>query len=74
MSNGSGLADPFGVSVAAAAGANPHSSHYYGSASMGIISPPSLETLGLSAGGNILNSGANSGTSNGMSIYIIPAQ
>ena len=37
---------------------------------MGVISPPSLDTLGLSSGGNVLSGGTNSGASNGKLILI----
>ena len=71
MSNRSGLTDTFAASAAAVAAAavvaHPHVPHYYASASMGMISPPPSETLGLSAGANILNSGITTGSSNGIS-------
>ena len=71
MSNSSGMADPFSASASVAAAANPHASHYYGSVSMGLISSPSLETLGLSTSGNILNNGTHSGASNGKFSFIL---
>ena len=59
------LGDTFASSVNAGAGANPHTSHFYGSAaSIGVISPPSLDTLGLSSGANVIN-GATAGATNG---------
>ena len=59
------LGDAFASSVNAGAGATPHTSHFYGSAaSIGVISPPSLDTLGLSSGANAIN-GATSGAPNG---------
>ena len=64
--NGPRGGDPFSAAGAGGPGITPHVAHFYGPSSMGVISPPSLDTLGLSSGSNILNNGANSGTSNGM--------
>ena len=66
LTNGSRLGDPFSASGSVGSSTNPHSSHYCGpTAGMGVSSPPSLDTLGLSSGLNGQGHASSSGL-NGM--------
>ena len=48
-------------------GTNPHGSHFYGpTAGMGVLSPPSLDTLGLGSASNGQGHPTNSGLPNGI--------
>ena len=66
ITNGSRLGDPFSASGSVGSGSIPHGSHFYGpTAGMGVVSPPSLDTLGLSSSSNPQGHGVNAGLSNG---------
>ena len=65
MNNGSRIGDPFSASMGS--GTNPHGSHFYGpTAGMGVLSPPSLDTLGLGSASNGQGHPTNSGLPNGI--------